>query len=106
MLVTDIAPLDSSPFEQRLRVSLRIRNPNDYELQVTGVDVRLEFNGKRLARGLSNKEFTVPRLGEPVVIRATCLASPPRRKRLKSARRRSRRLHHAVHAGDARPSVS
>ncbi len=42
-------------------------NPNDYDLQVTGVDVRLELNGKRLARGLGNKEFTVPRLTESVV---------------------------------------
>lgn len=42
-------------------------NQNDYDLQVTGVDVRLELNGKRLARGLGNKEFTVPPLSESVV---------------------------------------
>lgn len=67
VLVTNLAPLDGTPFEQRLQVDLRIRNPNDYELQVTGVDLRMDLNGKRFARGLGNKEFTVPRLGESVV---------------------------------------
>lgn len=66
VLVTDVTPLDSTAFEQRLKVDLRIRNPNDADLDVTGMDFRLELNGKRLARGLSNKSFTVPRLGETV----------------------------------------
>ena len=67
VLVTNVTPLDSTAFEQRLKVDLRIRNPNDYDLQVTGLDFRLELNGKRLARGLGNKEFAVPRLSETVV---------------------------------------
>jgi LEA14-like dessication related protein len=67
VLVIDVTPLDSTAFEQRLKVDLRIRNTNDAELHVTGMDFRLELNGKRLARGLSNKDFTVPRLGEAVV---------------------------------------
>lgn len=36
--VTNITPLDSTPFEQRLQIDLRVRNPNDYELHVTGLD--------------------------------------------------------------------
>jgi LEA14-like dessication related protein len=67
VLVSNIAPLDSTAFEQRLQVDLRVRNPNDYELQVTGMDFRLDLNGKRLARGLGNKEFMVPRLGDSIV---------------------------------------
>ncbi|MBI3355322.1 MAG: LEA type 2 family protein [Nitrospirae bacterium] len=67
VLVTNVTPLDGTPFEQRLKVDLRVRNPNDYDLQATGLDFRLELNGKRLARGLSNKEFTVPRLSDTVV---------------------------------------
>jgi len=67
VLVTNITPLDSTPFEQRLRIDLRVRNPNDYELQVTGMDIRLDLNGKRLARGLGNQAFTVPRLSDSVV---------------------------------------
>jgi LEA14-like dessication related protein len=67
VLVTNITPLEGTAFEQRLQIDVRVRNPNDYDLQVTGVDFRLDVNGKRLARGVSNKEFTVPRLSESVV---------------------------------------
>lgn len=67
VLVTNITPLEATAFEQRLQIDVRVRNPNDYDLQVTGVDFRLDLNGKRLARGVSNKEFTVPRLSDSVV---------------------------------------
>jgi LEA14-like dessication related protein len=67
VLVTNITPLDATPFEQRLQVDLRIRNPNDFDLVVTGIDFTLNVNGKRLARGLGNKEFTIPRLSDAVV---------------------------------------
>ncbi|MCC6141625.1 MAG: LEA type 2 family protein [Nitrospira sp.] len=67
VLVANITPLESTPFEQRLKIDLRVRNPNDYELHVTGMDVRLDLNGKRLARGLGNQAFTVPRLSDSVV---------------------------------------
>lgn len=67
VLLVNITPLESTAFEQRLQVDLRIRNPNDYDLQVTGMDFRLDLNGKRLARGLGNKELTVPRLSESIL---------------------------------------
>lgn len=67
VLLINITPLDGTPFEQRLQMDLRIRNPNDFDLQVTGMDFRLDLNGKRLARGLGNKELTVPRLSESIV---------------------------------------
>lgn len=64
VLVTNVTPLESTPFEQRLQVDLRIRNPNDFDLLVTGIDFKLNVNGKRLARGLGSKQLTVPRLGD------------------------------------------
>ena len=67
VLVTNITPLEATAFEQRLQVDLRIRNPNNFDLQVTGIDFTLSLNGKRLARGLSSQEATVPRLGDAVV---------------------------------------
>jgi len=66
VLVTNVTPLEASAFEQRLQVDLRIRNPNDAELAVTGIDFRLDLNGNRLARGVGNKEFVVPRLSDAV----------------------------------------
>jgi LEA14-like dessication related protein len=67
VLVTNVTPLDATLFEQRLRVDLRVRNPNDFDYHVTGIDFTLNLNGKRLARGLGNKEVTIPRLGDAVM---------------------------------------
>jgi LEA14-like dessication related protein len=67
VLVANVTPLEATAFEQRLQVDLRIRNPNDFDLLVTGIDFTLTLNGKRLARGLSNKDITVPRLSDAVV---------------------------------------
>jgi LEA14-like dessication related protein len=54
-------------FEQRVKVDLRIRNPNDFDLEVTGLDFTLHLNEQRLARGLTNKALTIPRLGDAVL---------------------------------------
>ena len=67
VLLVNIKPLDTTIFEQRLQVDLRIRNPNDFDLEVTGIDFTLHLNDKRLARGLSNKVSTIPRLGDSVI---------------------------------------
>lgn len=63
--VIDIRPLEAEGlFEQRARVDLRIINPNDFELRITGITFRLDVNDSRFARGVSNESLTVPRLGE------------------------------------------
>jgi LEA14-like dessication related protein len=67
VLVTNVTPLEATLSEQRLQVDLRIRNPDDFDYHVTGLDFKLNLNGKRLARGLGNKEFAVPRLSDAVV---------------------------------------
>jgi LEA14-like dessication related protein len=67
VLLVNIKPLDTTIFEQRLQVDLRIRNPNDFDLEVTGLDFTLHLNDQRLARGLTNKAATIPRLGDSVV---------------------------------------
>ena len=67
VLVTNVTPLDATMFEQRLRVDLRVRNPNDFDYHLTGIDFTLNLNGKRLARGLGSKEMTIPRLGDAVM---------------------------------------
>jgi LEA14-like dessication related protein len=62
--VIDIRPLDGTAFEQRMQVDLRVRNPNDFALEIDGVRFDLELNGRRFARGLGDDRATVPRLGE------------------------------------------
>ena len=67
VLLVNIIPLDTTMFEQRLQVDLRVRNPNDFDLEVTGLDFTLHLNEQRLARGLMNTASTIPRLGDSVL---------------------------------------
>ena len=55
---------DASFFEQRLRVRLRVQNPNDLVLPVRGLDVQFELDGEDFAQGVSERAFDVPALGE------------------------------------------
>ncbi|MCE1244243.1 LEA type 2 family protein [Oryzomicrobium sp.] len=54
-------------FEQRFRLLLRVRNPNDRDLPVEGLEFTLDLNGEPLARGQSAEAVSVPRQGEAVV---------------------------------------
>lgn len=67
VLLVNVTLLDTTMFEQRLQVDLRVRNPNNFDLEVTGLDFTLHLNDQRLARGLTNKAATIPRLGDSVV---------------------------------------
>jgi len=67
VLLVNITPLDTTMFEQRLQVDLRVRNPNDFDLEVTGLDFTLHLNEQRLARGLMNTASIIPRLGDAVL---------------------------------------
>lgn len=50
--------------EQRFTVRLRVQNPNERELPITGLKVAIELGGEHLADGVSAREFTVPAGGE------------------------------------------
>jgi LEA14-like dessication related protein len=56
--------LEASVFEQRLEVRMKVRNPNDVELPVHGLDVDVELAGEPFAHGVSAREFVVPAGGE------------------------------------------
>jgi LEA14-like dessication related protein len=64
VFVIDLQPAEGSALEQRIRVDLRIQNPNDQPIDAHGMQIRLDINGARLARGVSDAAFTIPRLGE------------------------------------------
>jgi LEA14-like dessication related protein len=65
--VVNLAPLPSTAFEHRLRVDLRLRNPNDRSYEIDGLRFALEVNGRRLATGVWSEAATLPRLGEVVI---------------------------------------
>ena len=54
-------------FEQRLRLDVRLRNPNDFQLEVERLLFDLEVNDRRLGRGWTTAGFDVPAFGEAVV---------------------------------------
>jgi LEA14-like dessication related protein len=54
-------------FEQELRLDLRVRNPNDFELGVDRVRFALEVNDRAFAHGRTDQGFDLPALGEAIV---------------------------------------
>ena len=53
--------------EQRYQVSLRVKNPNAFDLPVSGIDFRLDINGQSFADGVSSQSVEVPAYGERVI---------------------------------------
>ena len=64
VFVIGLTPAEGSALEQRMKIDLRILNPNDEAITANGMQLRLDVNGARLARGVSDASFTIPRLGE------------------------------------------
>lgn len=64
--VTSLQLLEPTPgsLEQRFAVGLRLVNPNNRALAVDGLDFELDLNDRRLARGVTNRAFELPRLGQ------------------------------------------
>lgn len=51
-------------FSQRLKVRMRVLNPNSRELPIKGISYRIEVNDSELGHGLTNTPFVVPAMGE------------------------------------------
>ncbi len=47
-------------FEQRYLMTVRLQNPNDFDLDIRGFDFNIELNGKPFAQGVSDKAVSVP----------------------------------------------
>jgi LEA14-like dessication related protein len=67
VVLLSVVPVDVSLMEQRLAVTLRVRNPNNVPMSVDGMRFAIDINGKGFAKGSSDKALTVPRLGEAEV---------------------------------------
>ncbi|MBF8291565.1 MAG: hypothetical protein HW417_611 [Steroidobacteraceae bacterium] len=59
-----VRALEANILEQKLEVRLRVRNPNQRDIPVNGLDVDVELAGEPFAHGISAREFTVPANGE------------------------------------------
>jgi hypothetical protein len=69
-LVVDVAgiePLPGEGMEIRLRVAIRIQNPNDTAVAYSGTALDLNINGRRAASGVSDATGVVQRYSESVI---------------------------------------
>jgi len=53
--------------EQTWDMTLRVQNPNNYDIPADGMKFLIEVNGKAFARGVNNQAVMIPRLGEAMV---------------------------------------
>jgi len=60
----DVQLVSTELWEQRLKVRLRVQNPNDVALSVKGIEYTLDIAGQQVASGVSDVSFVVPALGE------------------------------------------
>ena len=67
VIIAGVEPLQGEGLEVRMLVKLRIQNPNDSPLDINGVAVQMDVQGKRFATGVSDAVVSVPRFGEAVV---------------------------------------
>ncbi|ARJ65312.1 hypothetical protein WV31_06430 [Magnetospirillum sp. ME-1] len=67
VVLLSMVPVDVSLMEQRLAVTLRVRNPNNTAMSIDGMRFAIDINGHSFAKGTSDKAVTVPRLGETEV---------------------------------------
>jgi LEA14-like dessication related protein len=65
--IADLEMLDSGLFEQRFRVTLRVLNPNDFDLPIDGLRFALDLNEQPFARGYTAQGVRVPRLGDATI---------------------------------------
>jgi LEA14-like dessication related protein len=62
--VVNVEMQKSDLWEQRMKVRMRVENPNDRPIPVKGLTVTLDVQGEELAHGVSGASFNVPALGE------------------------------------------
>ncbi len=62
-----LTPAEGGAFEQRVRVTLRLTNPNNEVIDVDGLRFEIALNDRPFTRGVSNEAFTLDRLDEATV---------------------------------------
>jgi LEA14-like dessication related protein len=65
--IISIEPVEATPLEQTYRLRVRLQNPNDHALEISGMSYVLEVNDEPLVKGVSNESVTVPRFGEAII---------------------------------------
>jgi LEA14-like dessication related protein len=67
VFLTNVSPIGGGLFEQRIELTFRVTNPNDFELPIRGSVFDLAINDAPFARGVSRDAVVLPALGETLV---------------------------------------
>jgi LEA14-like dessication related protein len=62
--VLGVQMLSTDMFAQRFTVRMHVKNPNDLELPVKGIEYKLLLMGDQFAEGTTTESFVLPALGE------------------------------------------
>lgn len=62
-----IAVQEVKAFETAFQLDLRVFNANDIPLEIKAIDCELEVNGRKMAKGVSPAEITVPAYGTELI---------------------------------------
>jgi LEA14-like dessication related protein len=62
--IVNVEVLKSELWEQRMKVRMRVQNPNDRALPIKGLSYVVDVAGQEFAHGVSAESFIVPALGE------------------------------------------
>ncbi len=76
--IINVGMVSADVFSQQFKIRLHVRNPNDRELPIRGIDYKLYLQGDSFAEGSSNEPFIVPALGEAefdTVVRTNFMSS-------------------------------
>ena len=65
--LTKVEPLQSTNMEQRFLVGLRITNPNDVALDISGLSYSLSLQGHKVVSGVSNNIDSIAAYGDTLV---------------------------------------
>lgn len=64
LTVVGVEVVRADLLQQQLRLRMHVSNPNDRALPVRGITYAVEVAGEQFAHGDSQRDFTVPALGE------------------------------------------
>jgi LEA14-like dessication related protein len=65
--LVSIEPVEFTPLEQKYHIKVRLQNPNDHAIEISGMSYVLEVNGQPLLKGVSDESVTVPRFSESIL---------------------------------------
>jgi LEA14-like dessication related protein len=65
--IASVRPLNLSLTRQKLGFSLRVENPNSFDLPLQALDFTARFAGQDIATGSSHEKVTIPANGEAIV---------------------------------------